>query len=102
VRARRSDLTISREASRILGNLVTVPKLYAMYRMPLNGHLCLIMERLTGRSLEWPTLDEDEKSAICSKLKDAFAAIRKIRHPGFYGSVEKGPVPHHLFHSAEA
>lgn len=85
-----------------LGNFVTVPKLYAMYYMS-NGHLCLIMERLNGGSLEvmWPELDEDEKSAICGKLKDVFAAIRKIPPPSFYGTVDKGPVPHHLFHSAK-
>ena len=77
------------------------PKLYAMYRIPSSGHLCLIMERLDGESLEvmWPVLDTDEKSAVCGKLKDVFTAIRKIPIP--YGSVGKGPVPHHVFHSAD-
>ncbi len=31
-----------------LSDAAYVPKLYAMYRMPSNGHLCLIMERLEG------------------------------------------------------
>jgi aminoglycoside phosphotransferase (APT) family kinase protein len=59
------------------------------------------MERLDGESLEvmWPVLDTDEKSAVCGKLKDVFTAIRKIPIP--YGSVGKGPVPHHVFHSAD-
>ena len=86
-----------------LSNFVSVPKLYAMYHIPSNGHLCLIMERLEGESLEavWPALDEDEKSAICGTLKDVFGAIRKVLPPRFYGSIERGPVPHHLFYSAE-
>jgi hypothetical protein len=86
-----------------LVDTVHVPKLYAMYRMSSNGHLCLIMERLEGELLEavWPTLGEDEKSAICDALKDVVGAIRKVHHPGFYGSVGRGPVPYHLFHSAE-
>ncbi|PMD48095.1 kinase-like protein [Hyaloscypha variabilis F] len=71
-----------------LGDAIHVPMLYAMYRMPSNGHLCLIMERLEGELLEslWPTLGEDDKSAICSVLKNAISAIRKVHHPGFYGS----------------
>lgn len=86
-----------------LDNIVTVPKLYAMFRMASTGHLCLIMQRLSGESLEtmWPILDEDGKTTICRKLKEFFATIRRIPSPGFYGSVERGPMPHHLFHSAE-
>jgi aminoglycoside phosphotransferase (APT) family kinase protein len=87
-------------------SFITVPKLYAMYCIPSNGHLCLIMERLDGESLEamWRVLDNDEKSAVCGKLKEVFATIRKIPvpYPNFYGSVERGPVPHHLFYSADA
>ena len=81
-----------------LGDAIHVPMLYAMYRMPSNGHLCLIMERLEGELLEslWPTLGEDDKSVICSALKNAISAIRKVHHPGFYGSVARGPVPYHL------
>jgi hypothetical protein len=30
---------------------------------------------------------------LCHYSQDPF--------PGFYGSVERGPMPHHLFHSAE-
>lgn len=86
-----------------LNNIVTGPKLYAMFRMASTGHLCLIMQRLSGESLEtmWPTLDEDGKTTICRKLKEFFATIRRIPSPGFYGSVERGSMPHHLFYSAE-
>jgi hypothetical protein len=61
------------------------------------------MERLHGELLEavWPALSEDQKSSICCTLKDVIGAIRKVHHPRFYGSVGRGPVPHHLFHSAE-
>ncbi|KAG4438323.1 hypothetical protein IFR05_006210 [Cadophora sp. M221] len=87
-------------------SFVTVPKLYAMYRMLSSSHLCLIMEKLDGESLEamWPELDNNEKSTVCGKLKDVLAAIREIPlpYPNFYGSVERGPVPHHLLYSADA
>jgi aminoglycoside phosphotransferase (APT) family kinase protein len=86
-----------------LRDIVAVPKLYAMYRIAANGHLCLIMERVQGESLEemWPTLGENEKSALCRQLREMFQTIRDIRCPNFYGSVEKGLVPHHLFHSRD-
>jgi hypothetical protein len=62
------------------------------------------VERLDREPLDvlWPTLDEDEKSTISRKLNDAFSTIRKIPQPGFYGSVERGSVPHHSFYSYEA
>jgi hypothetical protein len=40
-------------------------------------------------------------SRILQALKDVIGAIPKVHHPGFYGSVGRGPVRHHLFHSAE-
>jgi hypothetical protein len=49
----------------------------------------------------WPGLREDDKSAICSALKNAISAIHKIHHPGFYGSVARGPVPYHLLYSKD-
>ncbi|KAL5315722.1 hypothetical protein ACEPPN_016592 [Leptodophora sp. 'Broadleaf-Isolate-01'] len=105
VREREGQTLLFLEKHLASSSFITVPKLYAMYRMPSNGHLCLIMERLDGESLEtmWPVLDNDEKSTVCGKLKDVFAAIFRIPmpYPNFYGSVERGPVPHHLFHSAD-
>ncbi|KAH6704235.1 kinase-like domain-containing protein [Leptodontidium sp. 2 PMI_412] len=106
VREREGQTLLFLEKHLASFSFITVPKLYAMYRLPSNGHLCLVMERLDGESLEamWPVLDDDEKSTVCDKLKDVFATIRKIPmpYPNFYGSVEKGPMPHHLFHSADA
>ncbi|KAF2867737.1 hypothetical protein BDV95DRAFT_631086 [Massariosphaeria phaeospora] len=66
---------------------LTVPRLYAMWRMPSSGHLCLVMERIPGENLEsaWPTLTNDEKSAIFAKLKTGIDHIRSIPSPGFYG-----------------
>ncbi|BDD57420.1 hypothetical protein MAP00_002783 [Monascus purpureus] len=87
-----------------LNGAVSIPKLYAMYRIPTNGHLCLVMERIQGESLEaiWHMLGEDAKSTICSKIRTLFDTIRSVPSPGYYGSVDKGPVPHHLFHSPES
>ncbi|OJD19952.1 hypothetical protein AJ78_00146 [Emergomyces pasteurianus Ep9510] len=84
-------------------NPISIPKLYAMYRVPETGLLYLVMERLAGVSLEniWAELTEDEKSTICGKLKAIFDTVHGIAPPNFYGTVTKGPIPHHLFYSRE-
>jgi hypothetical protein len=78
--------------------LVT-PKLYAMWRMSSTGYICLAMQRLAGESLEilWPQLTEEEKSAVCAKLKNAFDSLRKLPSPSFYGGIGRTPLPHHFF-----
>ncbi|KAI9054523.1 hypothetical protein LZ554_001679 [Drepanopeziza brunnea f. sp. 'monogermtubi'] len=101
------SLLLVRTSSSGMGvGFITVPKLYAMYRIPSNGHLCLIMERLDAETLEalWPVLDKAEKSIVCGRLKDVFTTIRRIPIPQsqFYGSVERSPVPHHLFYSPDS
>jgi hypothetical protein len=81
----------------------TAPRLYAMYRSPSTGHVCLVMERLQGQTLEslWPGLAEDEKSQVCAELKKAVDALREIPAPGFYGGVGRTCVPCHLFWDRE-
>lgn len=80
-----------------------VPKLYAMYRIASTGHVCLIMQRMPGESLDqlWSTLDEFEKSDICAELKELFTSIRDIPAPPLYGSIDKGRFHHHLFYSPD-
>jgi hypothetical protein len=76
-----------------------VPRLYAMWRMSSIGHLCLVMERIHGLDLEsaWPTLTDDDKSAICAKLKNSIDYLRSIPLPGYYGGVGSTKLPHDLF-----
>ncbi|KAF2681284.1 kinase-like protein [Lentithecium fluviatile CBS 122367] len=78
---------------------LTVPRLFAMWRMPSTGHLCLVMERIHGLDLEsaWPTLTNDDKSAICAKIKIGIDHLRSIPPPGYYGGVGSAKLPHHLF-----
>jgi hypothetical protein len=78
-----------------------VPKLYAMYRITSTGHICLIMQRIPGESLEhiWPALQEAEKSDICARLNEIFLSIRNVPAPQFYGSVDNGKFHHYLFYS---
>ncbi|KAE9963683.1 hypothetical protein BLS_009067 [Venturia inaequalis] len=82
---------------------VAVPKLYAMYKLS-NGHLCLVMERLPGESLEalWPSLEEEEKTTICHKLRDAFNFLRTLPSSGYYGGIGRTRIPDHLFNDREA
>ena len=84
-------------------NQITVPKLYAMYRTLSTGHLCLIMERLQGDTLEvlWPGLEEKEKSAVCTELKKVIDTLRELPAPGFYGGVGRIRIPYHLFWDRE-
>ncbi|EER42869.1 phosphotransferase enzyme family protein [Histoplasma capsulatum H143] len=83
-----------------LCNIVHAPRLYAMYR-DSDGTLFLIMEFLEGESLEklWNMLSDDEKSHITCRLKVIFDGMRSLPSPGFYGSVIKGSIPHHLFYT---
>jgi len=76
-----------------------VPRLYAMWRTPSSGHLCLVMERIVGEALEsaWPTLTSMEKSVICAKLKTSIHHLRTIPLPGFFGGVGLTKLPYHLF-----
>jgi hypothetical protein len=85
-----------------INNHLAVPKLYAMYHLS-TGHLCLIMERLPGEPLEalWPSLKEEEKTAICNKLRDAFDSLRKLPSPGYYGGIGRTRIPDHLFNDRE-
>lgn len=83
-----------------LHNVVRAPRLYAMHR-DTDGTLFLIIEFVEGETLEslWKTLSDDEKTHIVCKLKAIFDGIRSLPSPGFYGSVNKGSIPHHLFYT---
>lgn len=83
-----------------LHDIVRAPRLYAMYR-DSDDRLFLVMEFLEGESLDglWKSLSDDEKSHIMSRLKDMFDGMHSLPSPGFYGSVDKGCMPHHLFYS---
>ncbi|OJD09676.1 hypothetical protein ACJ73_10153 [Blastomyces percursus] len=76
-------------------NPISIPK--------LNWLVIPFMERLRGVSLEniWAELTEDEKSTICGKLKTIFDTVHDIAPPNFYGTITKGPIPHHLFYNRE-
>lgn len=80
-----------------------VPKLYAMYRIASTGHVCLIMQRMPGVSLDqlWPTLKDCEKSNICAKLNGIIKSIRSIPAPPLYGSIDQGRFHHYLFYSPD-
>jgi hypothetical protein len=80
-----------------------LPKLYAMYRIASIDHVCLIMRRMPGVSLDQlgPTLKDLEKSDICTKLNGIITLIRIIPAPPLYGSVDQGRYYHHLFYSPD-
>jgi Phosphotransferase enzyme family len=75
------------------------PRLYAMWK-EADGTLFVVMERLRGNTLEslWPTLQESDKDQILAKTREILMQIRSIPHQGFFGSVNKCHMPHHLFY----
>lgn len=78
---------------------LNAPTLYAMWRMVSTGHICLVMQRMPGESLEtlWPQLTEEERSAVCARLKNAFNFLRQLPSPGFYGGIGRTPLSHFFF-----
>ncbi|KAF4633569.1 hypothetical protein G7Y89_g4551 [Cudoniella acicularis] len=75
------------------------PRLYAAWQEN-DGALFLVMERLPGETLEslWPGLQESEKGLILAKTREIIAKIRTVPHSSFFGTVDKGRMPHHLFY----
>jgi serine/threonine protein kinase len=80
-----------------------IPRLYAMWRMPSSGHLCLVMERIPGENLEsvWSALTSLEKSVICAKLKSGIDTLRSLPSPDFFGGLGLTNLPYHLFWNKE-
>ena len=80
---------------------IAAPRFYAMYRD--RETLYIIMEYIPGTSLEmaWPSLTEANKHSIVGQLRCIFDQMRALPSPGFYGSVNRGPVPHRYFFSRE-
>jgi len=75
------------------------PRLYAMWK-EADGTIFLVMERIRGDTLEslWPTLQESDKDRILAKTRAILIQIRATPHRGFFGSVNKSHMPHHLFY----
>lgn len=80
---------------------IAAPRLYAMYRD--NDTLYIVMEYIPGISLGmvWPSLTEANKNSIAGQLRCIFDQMRALPTPGYYGSVNRGPVPHRYFFSRE-
>ncbi|KAJ5550891.1 Phosphotransferase enzyme family protein [Penicillium sp. DV-2018c] len=80
---------------------IPAPRLYAMYRD--RDILYIVMEYIPSVSLgdAWPSLTEANKHSIVGQLRCIFDQMRALPSPGFYGSVNRGPVPHRYFYSRE-
>lgn len=83
---------------------VPAPRLYGMFYD--QDELFIVMQRVPGVPLDslWADLAEFEKYSLTAKLRSVFDQMRSIPcpSPAFFGSVDYGPVPDHLFYSAEA
>ncbi|PWY83202.1 hypothetical protein BO94DRAFT_536673 [Aspergillus sclerotioniger CBS 115572] len=65
--------------------------------------LYIVMKYIPAMSLgtAWPSITEANKSSIVEQLRCIFDQMRALPSPGFYGSVNRGPVPHRYFFSGE-
>ncbi|TKA25447.1 hypothetical protein B0A50_06314 [Salinomyces thailandicus] len=82
---------------------IPAPRLYAMYYD--SRQLFLVMQRKPGVRLDyiWPNLTEEEKTSLTTQLRKVMDSLRAATcpQPCFFGSVDGGPVPHHLFYSED-
>ncbi|KAJ5087482.1 phosphotransferase enzyme family protein [Penicillium angulare] len=80
---------------------IPAPRLYAMYRH--QNDVYIVMEYMPGISLgsAWPLLTTTNKDSIARELRCIFDQIRSLPSRGFYGSLNRGPVPHRYFYSRE-
>lgn len=80
---------------------VPAPRLYSMYYDAED--LFIVMELVPGAPLDilWQDITEDEKTALTAELRCIFEGMRLAvcPDPAFFGSVDRGPVPDHLFYS---
>ncbi|QDS70316.1 hypothetical protein FKW77_008407 [Venturia effusa] len=76
---------------------IPAPRLHAMYYEA--GKLYMVMDLMPGRNLElhWPDLSNDEKISIAGDLRQICDQMRGLPSPGFFGSVNGGPLLHRFF-----
>ncbi|KAF7550153.1 hypothetical protein G7046_g8108 [Stylonectria norvegica] len=81
---------------------IRVPRVLATYQRSLSPtcHITyIIMERIPGNTLEymWDNLDDGQKQTIANQLQKVFSSLRKLPHPGFFGSIEKSGLRDGMF-----
>ncbi|CAM6123373.1 unnamed protein product [Calypogeia fissa] len=65
---------------------VPVPRVYAIYTDSSDGTTYIIMERITGDSLQsvWLKLNDVEKTVVSAKLRGSIDQLRRLPSPGSY------------------
>lgn len=78
---------------------VPVPRIYALFKDPINNKAYIIMERIVGRNLEseWPLLSQTQKDATAIQLRASLDEMRKLQSPGGYCSLGKRPLLDNVF-----
>lgn len=68
---------------------IPVPTVYAIFTSADKKVLYIIMKYIHGSPLssEWPGMSKLQKDIVCKKLKAYFEELRRIRAPGYYGSL---------------
>lgn len=84
---------------------VPVPRVYAIYQRQEKQKTItyIVLQYVLGSTLltQWDTLDSSRKTAISKILRTYFDQIRRLQHPGYFGSIAGGPPQDDLFSATQ-
>lgn len=82
---------------------ISLPKVYAVYRVGDQGAVAIVMEFIPGSNLfeVWPRLSTEQKQQVCQDLKRQVDQLRSLPSRGYFGGVGKRPQPDGIFWTGE-
>jgi serine/threonine protein kinase len=85
---------------------VPIPRVYAIYQnRDSTGRTCsyIIMKYIEGQPLNqcWASLSSGMKESIASQLRASLDQLRSLNQPGYFGSINHGPLHHPFFEGVE-
>ncbi|EFY94564.1 aminoglycoside 3'-phosphotransferase/choline kinase domain protein [Metarhizium robertsii] len=62
---------------------IPVPEVYDAYTHDETGHVCIVMERVEGQTLQeaWPSYDDADKETVVQQLRGYFNELRRFKSP---------------------
>lgn len=82
---------------------IPVPKVYAVFKSVDRKILFIVMENISGCSLEteWLKMSKDQQHQVCHELIRHFARLRHIQSPGYFGCLNRTPLSYSMFYTPE-
>ncbi|KID93778.1 phosphotransferase enzyme family protein, partial [Metarhizium majus ARSEF 297] len=62
---------------------IPVPEVYDAYTHDETGHVCIVMEKVEGQTLQeaWPSYDDADKETVVQQLRGYFNELRRSKSP---------------------